>query len=122
MIKREDKNALRKKRHLRVRGRVSGTPQRPRLSVYRSTSNIYCKVIDDVTGNTLAAASSVEPGLRGEVKDLTKTKACALVGKKIAERALEKDIKSVVFDRGGYLYTGRVAEVAKAAREAGLDF
>ncbi|MCL2433095.1 MAG: 50S ribosomal protein L18 [Clostridia bacterium] len=122
MIKRDDKNALRKKRHVRVRSRVSGTAQRPRLNVYRSTNNIYCQIIDDDTGCTLVAASSVEPVLRDEAKSLTKTRVCALIGKKIAERALEKEIKTVVFDRGGYLYTGRVAEVARAAREAGLEF
>lgn len=120
MIKKVNKNILRQKRHLRVRAKVSGTAEMPRLNVYRSTSNIYVQIIDDDKGVTLVASSSIAKGLN--VEGMTKTEAAQAVGKDIAAKALEKGIKTVVFDRGGYLYTGRVKALAEAAREAGLEF
>lgn len=118
MINRPDTRSQRIKRHARVRGKISGTPERPRLSVFRSEKNIYAQIIDDVAGNTLVAASSVEkdfgPGSNKE--------AARKVGKLIAERALAKGIEEVVFDRGGYIYHGRVKELAEGAREGGLKF
>ncbi|MGI6005176.1 MAG: 50S ribosomal protein L18 [Christensenellales bacterium] len=122
MIKKPDRNAERKVRHYRVRKKISGTAGRPRLNVYRSLSHIYAQVIDDVAGHTLAAASSVEAEVREKCKDLNKVEQAKLIGKLAAERALEKGVKEVVFDRGGYLYTGRVASLAEGAREAGLKF
>jgi len=122
MISKKDKNQLRLVRHLRVRKKISGTAECPRLNVYRSTNHIYAQVIDDVTGTTLAAASTMEAGLKAAVAEMTKTEAAKAVGKAVAERAQEKGIKAVVFDRGGYLYTGRVAALADGAREAGLEF
>ncbi|MBR2861847.1 MAG: 50S ribosomal protein L18 [Clostridia bacterium] len=122
MIKKIDKNANRLARHARVRKKISGTADRPRLDVYRSNSHIYAQVIDDTTGNTLAAASTLEAEIAAAVKEMTKTEAAKTVGKIIAERALAKNIKTVVFDRGGYLYTGRVQALAEAARESGLEF
>jgi large subunit ribosomal protein L18 len=122
MFAKIDKNAVRKVRHHRQRRDLNGTSERPRLNVYRSTNHIYAQVIDDTTGNTLVAASTLDAEIRNELNDKTKTEASKLVGKLIGKRALEKGVKKVVFDRGGYLYTGRVAAVAEGAREAGLDF
>ncbi|MDE6557539.1 MAG: 50S ribosomal protein L18 [Clostridia bacterium] len=122
MIKKIDKNQERLRRHTRVRKKVSGTAETPRLSVYRSLNHIYVQVIDDVKGVTLCSASTMEKEVKGAIKDMTKTEAAKLVGKKVAERALKKGVKAVVFDRGGYLYTGRVQAVADGAREAGLNF
>lgn len=122
MIKKIDKNEERLRRHSRVRKKISGTAETPRLSVYRSLNNIYVQVIDDVKGVTLCSASTMDKEVRGEIKDMTKTDAAKAVGKKVAERALAKGVKTVVFDRGGYLYTGRVQAVADGAREAGLNF
>ena len=122
MIKKIDKNQERLRRHTRVRKKVSGTAETPRLSVYRSLNHIYVQVIDDVKGVTLCSASTMEKEVKGAVKDVTKTEAAKVVGKKVAERALAKGIKAVVFDRGGYLYTGRVQALADGAREAGLNF
>ena len=122
MIKKIDKNEERLRRHTRVRKKISGTAETPRLSVYRSLNHIYVQVIDDVKGVTLCSASTMEKEVKGEIKDKTKTEAAKLVGKKVAERALNKGVKAVVFDRGGYLYTGRVQAVADGAREAGLNF
>ena len=119
MIKKENKNAIRVKRHLRVRNKVSGTAERPRLNVYRSTSNIYAQIIDDVKGITLCAASSTEKGFEGIGSN---KEAAKKVGQMIAERAKAKGIDTVVFDRGGYIYHGRVSELAAGAREAGLQF
>ena len=121
MIKKIDKNEERLRRHTRVRKKVSGTAEAPRLSVYRSLNHIYVQVIDDVKGVTLCSASTMEKEVKGAVKDLSKTEAAKVVGKKVAERAVAKGIKTVVFDRGGYLYTGRVQAVADGAREAGLN-
>jgi large subunit ribosomal protein L18 len=120
-IKRNDVRAHRQRRHRRVRGKVSGTPQRPRLAVFRSASHIYAQVIDDEAGRTLAAASTLEPALR-EKRQGTKTEQARLVGRTVAERARSKGAESIVFDRGGFLYHGRVAALADAAREAGLKF
>lgn len=120
MIKKINKNQLRQKRHLRVRAKVSGTAEMPRLNVYRSTSNIYVQVIDDEKGVTLVSSSTIAKGVN--VEGMTKTEAAIVVGKDVAAKALEKGIKTVVFDRGGYLYTGRVKALAEAAREAGLEF
>ena len=122
MIKKEDKNQLRPRRHARVRKNVSGTAETPRLNVYRSLNHIYVQIIDDVKGVTLASASTMEKGVREQVAGKTKTEAAKLVGVKAGERAKEKGIEAVVFDRGGYLYTGRVKAVADGAREAGLKF
>ena len=119
MIKRPDTNAQRIKRHKRVRSKVSGTPERPRLCVFRSEKHIYAQVIDDVNGVTLVSASSVEKNFEG----LGSNKAAARkVGVTVAERAKAKGIDNVVFDRGGYVYHGRVQELAEGAREGGLEF
>lgn len=120
MIKKVDKNAIRKGRHQRIRNKVSGTAERPRMCVYRSLNNIYVQLIDDVAGNTLVAASTLDKELAGAIADKTKKEASKIVGETAAKKALEKGIKEVVFDRGGYVYTGRVAQVADGAREAGL--
>ena len=122
MFTRKDSNIQRKKRHTRVRGKVSGTASRPRLCVYRSLNNIYAQIIDDSKGITLAACSTQEKAVMEMIKDTDKKGAAKIVGKLIAERASEAGIKTVVFDRGGYVYTGRVAELAAGAREAGLEF
>ena len=122
MISKFDKNSDRKARHARVRKKMEGTAERPRLNVYRSLNHIYTQIIDDTAGITLVAASTVEPELKAAVAEMTKQEASKFIGEQIAKRALDKGIKEVVFDRGGYLYTGRVASVAAGAREAGLDF
>lgn len=109
-------------RHERVRKYLAGTSSRPRLSVFRSLSGIYVQVIDDQLGQTLASASTVDHDLRAQVKGLKKTEQAKLIGKKVAERALSKGIKTVVFDRGGFKYTGRVKALADGAREGGLEF
>ena len=120
MIKKIDKNADRRIRHARVRKKVFGTPDMPRLNVYRSTVYIYAQVIDDVHGITLAAASSL--AMRGELEGKTKTEAAKEVGKAIAKAAMDKGIEKVVFDRGGFIYQGKIKALAEAAREAGLQF
>lgn len=122
MIKKIDKNEERLRRHARVRKKISGTAETPRLSVYRSTNHIYAQLIDDVKGVTLCSASTMEKDVKAKAAKLTKTEAAKLVGKNVAERALKLGVKTVVFDRGGYLYTGRVQAVADAAREGGLNF
>lgn len=118
MINKKSRNEQRIRRHKRVRTKVSGTPECPRLSVFRSNANIHVQIIDDVNGNTLVSASSVDMKLEngGNIE------AAVAVGKEIAKRAAEKNITTVVFDRGGYIYTGRVQALADAAREAGLEF
>ena len=118
MIKRPNTEAQRLKRHARVRAKISGTPERPRLSVYRSEENIYAQIIDDVAGNSLCSASSVEKGFEGGGN----IEAAKKVGKTLAERATAKGIENVVFDRGGYIYHGRVQALAEGAREGGLKF
>ena len=122
MFKKQDRNELRRIRHERVRKKISGTPERPRLCVYRSLNHIYAQVIDDVAGNTLASASTLDPQLKDKLSEVDKKGASKMVGKLVGERAVQSGIKTVVFDRGGYVYTGRVAELAAGAREAGLDF
>ena len=119
MIKKFDKNAQRIKRHVRVRGKISGTPERPRLNVFRSNANIYAQIIDDVNGVTLVAANTLEKGFEGATGN---AEAAKKVGVVLAERAKAKGIEEVVFDRGGYVYHGRVAALAEGAREAGLKF
>ena len=122
MINRIDKNADRINRHRRVRKKVSGTAECPRLCVYRSLNHIYTQIIDDVKGNTLVACSTVEKSVMEMVKDLSKTEAAKVVGQEVAKRALAKGISEVCFDRGGNLYHGRVKSLADAAREGGLKF
>lgn len=117
-----DKRSARRRRHLRVRKKATGTPERPRLVVYRSLNHTYAQVINDLEGHTLAAASTLEPELRGRLEQTGNVEAAREVGKAIAARAKEKGIERVVFDRGGNLYHGRVAAVAEGAREGGLDF
>lgn len=122
MIRQINKNAVRKKRHYRMRNTLKGTTERPRLNVYRSTSNIYAQIIDDSIGSTLVSASTQDAELKERVKGLTKKEAAKIVGELIGKRALAKGIKTVVYDRGGYQYMGRVEQLAVGAREAGLDF
>jgi large subunit ribosomal protein L18 len=110
------------RRHKRVRKTVQGTGRRPRLNVFRSLSNIYAQIIDDSLGSTLVAVSSIDPGLREQLADKTKTQQAVQVGKALAERALQAGIEQVVFDRGGYRYHGRVKALAEASRESGLKF
>ena len=121
MFKQVNRKAVNKKRHLRVRNRITGTPERPRLTVYRSLSNIYAQIIDDSKGVTLVSASTLENGLKGQEKG-SNVEAAKTVGKTLAEKAVEKGIKQVVFDRGGHIYHGRIKALADAAREAGLEF
>ena len=119
MVSKFDKNAQRLKRHIRVRGKISGTPERPRLNVFRSNANIYAQIIDDVNGDTLASASTLDKEFEGATGNC---EAAKKVGMLVAERAKEKGISVVVFDRGGYVYHGRVAALAEGAREGGLEF
>jgi len=116
------KREARQRRHARVRKKVVGTPERPRLSIYRSLSNIYVQLIDDTQGHTLMAASTLDPDVRERASGLPKSEQAAVVGATLARRALEKGIRKVVFDRGGYSYHGRVQRLAEAAREGGLEF
>ena len=120
MIKKTSRNTLRKKRHFRVRSKVSGTEARPRLNVFRSNKHIYAQIIDDVTGHTLVSASTLDKDLN--ITATGNAEAAATVGTAVAKKALEKNITTVIFDRAGYLYHGRVAKLAEAAREAGLKF
>jgi len=110
------------RRHVRVRSHISGSAEKPRLSVFRSSCHIYAQVIDDVKRHTVAAASSLEPGLKGQLEGKNKTETAGLVGAAVAERAQEQGVSQVVFDRGGYQYHGRVRALAEAAREKGLKF
>ena len=119
MVSKIDKKAMRMRRHIRVRGKVSGTPERPRLNVFRSNANIYAQLIDDVNGVTLVAANTLEKSFEGATGNAEAAKKVGLI---LAERAKEKGIEQVVFDRGGYIYHGRVAALAEGAREAGLKF
>ena len=119
MVKSFDKNAQRVKRHTRVRGKISGTPERPRLNVFRSNANIYAQIIDDVNGVTLVSANTLEKEFEGATGNC---EAAKKVGAVLAERAKAKGIEQVVFDRGGYVYHGRVAALAEGAREGGLQF
>lgn len=122
MINKIDKNQERLVRHKRVRTKVSGTSERPRLCVYRSTSQIYAQIIDDVKGVTLASASTLDKEVKALCNGKSKTEQAKIVGEQVAKRVLEKNISEVVFDRGGYIYIGRVQALAEGAREAGLKF
>ena len=122
MIKKIDRSEMRKRRHKRVRKKVFGTPERPRLAVFRSNKHIYAQIIDDVKGHTLVAASTLDKELRERLQKTWNKEAAREVGKLIGKRALEKGIKKVVFDRGGFKYHGRIKELADGAREAGLEF
>ena len=122
MLKKASKNGLRLKRHSRMRNKVKGTSERPRLNIYRSLTNIYAQLIDDIQGITVAAASSLETAVKEQVKSTGSMEAAVLVGKKVGERAKEKGVESVTFDRGGYIYHGRVKALADGARKAGLKF
>ena len=119
MVKRTDSNLQRLKRHKRVRGKIAGTPERPRLAVYRSNAHISAQIIDDVNGVTLVSANTYEKSFEGIGSN---KEAARKVGAEVAKRALEKGISAVVFDRGGYIYHGRVSELAEGAREGGLKF
>ena len=122
MFKKRDRNEVRVIRHARVRKKISGTPEMPRLCVYRSNKYIYAQIIDDTKGITLVSASSLDPALKGQLEEVDKSGEAKLVGKLVAERAKQAGVDKVVFDRGGYVYTGRVAALAAGAREAGLEF
>jgi large subunit ribosomal protein L18 len=122
MINKTSKNVSRLRKHVRVRKRIEGTPERPRLNVFRSLSQIYAQVIDDKTGNTIVSASTLDSEIKSKIGFGGNKAAAKEVGKLVAEKAVQKGIKKVVFDRGGYLYHGRVKELAEAAREAGLEF
>ena len=122
MLKKADKNAIRLQRHKRVRRKVFGTPQRPRLCVFRSSNNIYAQIIDDTNRVTLVAASSLDEAVKGAVNHTGNKEAAKMVGEMVAKKAVEKGITEVVFDRGGYIYHGRIKELAEGAREAGLKF
>ena len=122
MFNKRDRNEVRVIRHERVRKKISGTPERPRLCVYRSNAHIYAQIIDDTKGNTLFAASTVEKEIASQIAEMDKKAQAKLVGMTVAQRAVAGGVKVVVFDRGGYIYTGRVAQLAAGAREGGLDF
>lgn len=122
MAKNKSRSAARLRRHARIRKHIAGTSERPRLNVFRSLKDIYAQVIDDQAGTTLVSASSIDKELRAKMGSLTKSEQAHLVGKAVAERAKEKGIESVVFDRGGYRYGGRVKALADGAREGGLKF
>lgn len=122
MFKRVNRDAIRRRKHLSIRSKISGTAERPRLSIYRSNNNIFAQLVDDVNGVTLVSASTIDKEIKGNVKHGGNIESAKLVGKAIAERAVAKEISVIVFDRYGYKYTGRVAALAEAAREAGLKF
>ena len=122
MVRKESRQEIRVKKHMRIRNRFSGTAQRPRLAVFRSNNHMYAQIIDDVAGHTLAAASTLEKEIKAELEKTNNVDAAAYLGTVIAKRAIEKGIKEVVFDRGGFIYQGKVAALAEAAREAGLEF
>ena len=122
MIKKESRSAIRIKKHLRVRNRFSGTAERPRLAVFRSNNHMYAQIIDDTVGNTLVSASTVQKDVKDQLEKTNDVAAAAYLGKVIAQKALDAGIKEVVFDRGGFIYQGKVKALADAAREAGLEF
>ena len=122
MFKKESRTKIREKKHLKIRNRFSGTPERPRLSVFRSNSHMYAQIIDDTVGNTIVAASTLDKDVKGQLKFTDNIEAATLLGKVIAQKALDKGIKTVVFDRGGFIYHDKVQALAEAAREAGLEF
>ena len=122
MVNKKSRKEVRVKKHMRIRNRFSGTAERPRLAVFRSNNHMYAQIIDDTVGNTLVSASTVEKEIKGELEKTNNVEAAAYLGTVIAKRALEKGIKEVVYDRGGFIYQGKVAALADAAREAGLEF
>ena len=122
MVSKKSRAEMREKKHMRMRNRFSGTAERPRLAVFRSNNHMYAQIIDDTVGNTLVAASTLEKEIKAELKKTNDVDAAAYVGTVIAKRAIEKGIKEVVFDRGGFLYHGKIEALAEAAREAGLVF
>ena len=122
MVSKKSRQIVRQNKHRRMRNRFSGTPERPRLAVFRSNNHMYAQIIDDTVGNTLVAASTVEKDVKAELEKTKNVDTAAYLGTVIAKRALEKGITEVVFDRGGYIYQGKVAALAEAAREAGLTF
>ncbi|MCR5776301.1 MAG: 50S ribosomal protein L18 [Lachnospiraceae bacterium] len=122
MISKKSRSEVREKKHLKIRNRFSGTPERPRLSVFRSNKHMYAQIIDDVAGNTLVAASTVEKAVSSELKYTDNVEAAKYLGSVIGKRAVEKGITEVVFDRGGFIYQGKIQALADAAREAGLKF
>lgn len=122
MLKKVDKNQKRKERHYSIRNKVTGTPEKPRLNVFKSSKHIYAQIIDDATGKTLISASTLDKELKDKAAELNKSEAAALVGKTVGERAKNNGINAVVFDRGGYLYHGRIKLLADGARESGLEF
>ena len=122
MVSKKSRSEVRIKKHKRMRNRFSGTAERPRLAVFRSNNHMYAQVIDDIAGNTLVSASTLEKDVKAELEKTNNVDAAAYLGTVIAKRALEKGIKTVVFDRGGFIYQGKVAALAEAAREAGLEF
>ena len=122
MVRKESRQAVRVKKHMKIRNRFSGTAERPRLAVFRSNNHMYAQIIDDTVGKTLVAASTLEKDVKDNLKKTNDVEAAAYLGTVIAKRASEKGITAVVFDRGGYIYQGKVAALAEAAREAGLEF
>ena len=122
MVRKESRQAVRVKKHMKIRNRFSGTAERPRLAVFRSNNHMYAQIIDDTVGNTLASASTLEKEIKAELEKTNNVDAAAYLGTVIAKRAIEKGIKEVVFDRGGFIYQGKIKALAEAAREAGLEF
>lgn len=122
MVSKESRQLVRAKKHMKIRNRFSGTAERPRLAVFRSNKHMYAQIIDDTVGNTLVSASTLEKEIKAELEKTNNVDAAAYLGTVIAKRAIEKGIKEVVFDRGGFIYQGKVAALADAAREAGLEF
>ena len=122
MVSKEVRSKIRVKKHMKIRNRFSGTPERPRLAVFRSNNHMYAQIIDDTVGHTLVAASTVEKDVKAEIEHTNDVAAAAYLGTVIAKRALDKGIKTVVFDRGGFVYQGKIKALAEAAREAGLEF
>ena len=122
MVSKTSRQKVRVKKHSRMRNRISGTAERPRLAVFRSNNHMYAQIIDDTVGNTLVAASTLEKDVKAELKKTNDVEAAAYLGTVIAKKALEKGINNVVFDRGGFIYQGKIAALAEAAREAGLEF
>ena len=122
MVSKKDRKVVRAKKHMRIRNRVNGTSECPRLAVFRSNNHMYAQIIDDTVGNTLVSASTAQKEVKAELEKTNDVAAAAYVGKIVAERALEKGITTVVFDRGGFIYHGKIQALADAAREAGLNF
>ena len=122
MVSKESRTKVREKKHKRIRNHISGTPQRPRMAIFRSNNHMYVQIIDDTQGRTLVSASTLQKDVKSELEKTNDVQAAAYLGTVIAKKALENGIKTVVFDRGGFIYQGKVAALADAAREAGLEF